>query len=238
VGENKRGTPGGKAFGRRPAEADLAEQAGGEAADPKRLVARGYDQIALRYAAWHVAGNPAMRFVRDLDGRLRDGADVLELGCGRGVPVTRELAKRHRVTGVDISAAQIELARHHVPEASFIHADYTDLDIAAGSIDAVVAIFTFTHVPREEHAELLTRIAEWLRDGGYLLATFGTGDDPGSVDPDWLGAPMFFSSFDADTNRGLVRDAGFRVEVEDVIEQDEDEHGRVAFLWVLARKPE
>jgi cyclopropane fatty-acyl-phospholipid synthase-like methyltransferase len=206
--------------------------------DPKRLVARGYDRIALRYAAWNAEGNPAMRFVRDLDRRLRAPAHVLELGCGRGVPVTRELAKRHRVTGVDISAAQIELARHHVPEASFIHADYTELEIAPGSFDAVVAILTLTHVPREEHRELLARIGDWLRDGAYLLATFGTADDPGTVEGDWLGAPMFFSSFDAETNRSLLRDAGLRLEVDELVQQDEDEHGLVTFLWVLAQKPE
>jgi predicted TPR repeat methyltransferase len=76
------------------------------ARDPKEIVARGYDAIALRYAEW--AGrvtSPALKWLRDLDGRLPDGSDVLELGCGRGVPGTRELARRHRVTGVDISAA-------------------------------------------------------------------------------------------------------------------------------------
>ena len=234
MGENTGGTPGGTPLGG-SAGTDLAV---GDLADPKRLVARGYDSIALRYAAWHVEGNPAMRFVRDLDRRLRAPADVLELGCGRGVPVTRELAKRHRVTGVDISAAQIELARHHVPEASFIHADYTELEIAPRSFDAVVAILTLTHVPREEHPELLARICNWLRDGAYLLATFGAADDPGTFERDWLGAPMFFSSFDADTNRGLLRDAGLRLEVDELVQQHEDEHGLVTFLWVLARKPE
>jgi cyclopropane fatty-acyl-phospholipid synthase-like methyltransferase len=205
-------------------------------ADPKALVARGYDQIALRYAAWKVEGNPAMRFVRDLDARLPDGADVLELGCGRGVPVGRELAKRHRLTGADISAAQIELARHHVPEASFIHADYTELDVAASSFDAVVAILTLTHIPREEHADLLARIAGWLRDEGFLLCSLGVGDAPGAVEEDWLGAPMFFSHYDADTNRRLVREAGFAVVVDEIVEMHEEGHGEARFLWILAQK--
>jgi len=122
-----------------------ARSAETDTADPKALVARGYDQMALRYASWKVEGNPAMRFVRELDSRLRAGSDVIELGCGRGVPVARELAKRHRVTGVDISAAQIELARHHVPEASFVHADALELEVAPGMLDAVVAL----EVPRE-----------------------------------------------------------------------------------------
>jgi SAM-dependent methyltransferase len=206
--------------------------------DPKQLVARGYDQMALRYAASKVEGNPAMRFVRDLDSRLRADSDVLELGCGRGVPVTRELAKRHRVTGVDISAAQIELARHHVPEASFIHADYTQLEVAPRSVDAVVAILTLTHVPREEHAELLARIAGWLRGSGFLLCSLGVGEAPDLIEADWLGVPMFFSHYDAETNRRLVGDAGLQLVHDEVVAMHEEGHGEARFLWVLAEKAE
>lgn len=204
--------------------------------DPKALVARGYDQMALRYASWKVEGNPAMRFVRELDSRLRAGSDVVELGCGRGVPVARELAKRHRVTGVDISAAQVELARHHVPEASFIHADYTELDVAPRSADAVVAILTLNHVPRDEHAELLARVAAWLREGGFLLCSFGVDDGPDSIEDDWLGVPMFFSHFDAATNRRLVTDAGLELVLDEIVAMDEEGHGETRFLWVLAEK--
>ena len=107
---------------------------------------------------------------------------------------TRELARRHRVTGVDISAVQIELARHHVPEASFVHADATELEIAPVSFDAVVALFVFGHVPIEEQAGLIARIGFWLRDGGYFLGTFGAGDPGEEITVDWLGAPMFFAS--------------------------------------------
>jgi hypothetical protein len=48
---------------------------------------------------------------------------------------------------------------------------------------------------------------------------------------------MFFSAFDADTNRRLLRDAGFRLELDEVVTMREPE-GEVAFLWVLARTPE
>src|SRR5713101_5743751 len=146
------------------------------AGEPKEIVARGYDAIALRYAEW--AGkvdSPVMGWVRDLDAKLEDGADVLELGCGRGVPATRELARRHRVTGVDISAVQIELARHHVPEASFIQGDATELEVAPASVDAVVALFVFGHVPVLEQPGLIARIGLWLRYGGFVLGTMGAG---------------------------------------------------------------
>src|SRR2546425_13297042 len=68
----------------------VGEMAGRAVArEPKEIVARGYDAIALRYAEW--AGqvdSPVMEWVRDLDGRLDPGSDVVELGCRPGPPAT------------------------------------------------------------------------------------------------------------------------------------------------------
>ena len=206
------------------------------AREPKEIVARGYDAIALRYAEW--AGridSPVMEWVRDLDARLDEGADVLELGCGRGVPATRELARRHRVTGVDISAVQIELARHHVPEASFVHADAMEIEVAPASFDAVAALFVFGHVPIEEQTDLIARIGLWLRDGGFFLGTFPGGDAGEEVDADWLGAPMFFASRGGEAYVPLLRDAGLEPVRDEVVVHHEPGHGDVSFRWILAR---
>jgi SAM-dependent methyltransferase len=206
--------------------------------DPKQIVRSGYDRIAQRISEWEVPGVPRRRLVTQLLDLLpASGADVLELGCGEGLPVARMLAERHSYTGVDISAVQVERARRNVPAARFVEADYTRLELPPESFDAVVAILTITHVPREEHAGLLRAIFGWLRPGGYFLASFGVGDEPGDVDGDWLGAPMFFSHFDAETNRALLRDAGFELLVDEVVAQDEGEHGIARFLWVLAQTP-
>ncbi|WP_437999917.1 class I SAM-dependent methyltransferase [Sorangium sp. So ce185] len=206
--------------------------------DPKRIVADGYDTIAPRYLAWSGL-QPSPQRMRYL-GRLLDlvppGASVLELGCGAGVPVSRALAARCRLTGVDISAAQIALARQHVPTATFVQADMTALDVAPATFDAVTAFYAITHVPRDQHAELLARIAAWLRPGGLLLATMGASDSPDTVEADWLGAPMFFSHFDAETNRALVRQAGLDLLDAEVVDEHED-GVTVPFLWVVARKP-
>jgi SAM-dependent methyltransferase len=204
--------------------------------DPKEIVARGYDAIALRYAEW--AGrvdSPTLEWLRDLDARLPDGSDVLELGCGRGVPATRELARRHRVTGVDISAVQIELARHHVPDASFVHADAGELDIAASSLDAIVGLFFFGHVPRDEQGGLIQRVCLWLRPGGHLLATFGAGEAGEDVEPDWLGVPMYFASLGRDAYVRLLHEEGLEPIRNEVIVQHEPGHGDISFRWVLAR---
>jgi SAM-dependent methyltransferase len=216
----------------------VAEAAGrATAREPKEIVARGYDAVALQYAEW--AGrvdSPALAWIRDLDEKLADGSNVLELGCGRGVPATRELARRHSVTGVDISAVQIELARHHVPEAGFVHGDVMELEIAPRSLDAVVSLYLFGHLPSDDQRSLIVRIGEWLRDDGAFLGTFPTGDPGETVDPDWLGTPMFFASLGAGGYVPLLHEACLRPVRDEVVVQDEGQHGHVSFRWILARK--
>jgi SAM-dependent methyltransferase len=203
----------------------------------KRTVAAGYDRISEQYLEWvaRIKGDPSDRMLVELARRLPGRARVLDLGCGSGIPSTRMLAQRFEVVGVDISEAQIGLARQNVPEATFIHGDFAEIELPEASFDGVAALYSISHVPREEHARLFARIARWLVPGGLFLATLGATDSPQWVG-EWLGVPMFFSSHDADTNRALLRAAGFTLELDEIVEMREPE-GSVAFLWVIARKP-
>nr|BFE98446.1 hypothetical protein GCM10020241_01220 [Streptoalloteichus tenebrarius] len=77
------------------------------------------------------------------------------------------------------------------------------------------------------------RIAEWLRPEGLFLASLGCrGSD--SVEADWLGVPMYFSSHDASTNRELLQNAGFTLLVDELVTMHEPE-GPATFHWVMAR---
>src|SRR5262245_34972256 len=85
--------------------------------DPRQLVAAGYDAMASRFDEWQkqIVGSPRMRYLDKLLPLLPPHPDLLELGCGAGVESTRVLAQRGRLTGVDISEAQLTLARQRVP---------------------------------------------------------------------------------------------------------------------------
>lgn len=206
--------------------------------DPKAIVARGYDAIAERYLAWAMGVRVAERggYLRIMHNSLPDGAAVLELGCGAGIPITQCLAERFTVTGVDLSIRQIELARRNVPTATFLHGDMTEMDFAPASFDGVCAFYAIMHVPREEHAAMLGRIGTWLRPNGLFVASFSHSGSAGEIEADWLGAPMYFSGYDAETNRRLVTDAGLAIEIAQA--ETDDEFGKPAtFFWIVARKP-
>lgn len=204
----------------------------------KTLVARGYDVVSERYLEWS-SGSPVR--LRQLDKLLallpREGARVLELGCGAGVPATRKLAERHRVTAVDVSGEQILRAGSLVPTAEFICADMMSIAFSPESFDAVVAFYSITHLPRSEHRELLERIVGWLKPGGWFVASFGSHDSPDVVIDDWLGAANFFSHFDAATNKAIVVEAGLELVESEILAQDEAGDSDVEFLWVFARRP-
>jgi SAM-dependent methyltransferase len=159
---------------------------------------------------------------------------VLELGCGSGIPDTRELAARFRVTGVDISPEQIRRARAAVPEAEFVVADITTMSLPAGSYDAVVSFYVFNHIPRELLPGVLAAINSWLTFGGLLLTAFGTTDNPGWTG-DFLGAPTFFSSYPPAVNSRFLEEAGFELLLDEVVTFVEPD-GPATFQWVLARR--
>jgi SAM-dependent methyltransferase len=211
---------------------------------PQDIVRDGYDAMSDRYADWQteVADDPRDRWTQRLLSLLPERPDILEIGCGAGIEPTPTFARIGRLTGIDISRAQIDRARQAVPAAELIHGDATTATFPVSSFDAVVALYTLTHVPAADLSALLARVQTWLRPAGLVLATLGSGASHEGVVEDWLGVRMFFSGFDEETNERLVREAGLEVvqsQVE-VIHEPESELGTgaatAAFHWILARK--
>ncbi|MCA1571369.1 MAG: class I SAM-dependent methyltransferase [Chloroflexi bacterium] len=205
--------------------------------DRKKIVESGYNALASRFAVWASEGGTTDardRVLAEFIRRTPPGARVLDLGCGSGIPSTRELSKSFDVTGVDASIAQVRLARRNVPTATFMHADFSEAEFPEASFSGVCALYSISHVPRQQHAELFAKVWTWLRPGGLFVAVLGATDSPDWIG-EWLGVPMFFSSYDAATNRALLRDAGFHLVLDEVLDTVEPE-GPVPFLWVISQK--
>ena len=207
------------------------------ASEPSEIVRAGYDEAAARYRALEhdSARWPRAEWIGELTKSLRPGAAILDLGCAAGIPVAAELARRYRVTGVDISPEHIRQAGRNVPDAEFVCSDALTVTFPAGHFDAIISLYTFDHIPRDEHRGLLERLRHWLRPGGLLLLSIEDQDEPGTV-AEWLGVDMFFSMFGADATRQLVRDAGFDIEKTALGIQTEGETD-ISYTWILARKP-
>jgi SAM-dependent methyltransferase len=180
----------------------------------RELVRRGYDAVSLAYrsddgeaassSAEDISGYAG--WVSELVGLLPATATVVDLGCGAGVPATRELAGHGlRVLGVDFSAVQLARARRLVPAASLVRADMTALWLRPASVDAVVSFYALIHVPLTDQQALFPRIRDWLRPGGYFLAITGAQRLTGTER--YLGTEMFWDQADTGTYLRWLRAA-------------------------------
>ena len=204
------------------------------ASDKQRIVATGYDNVADAYLERFGVSTVRQKWLgRLIDALPATGGRVLDLGCGAGVPVARDLASLgHIVVGVDGSPQQVVRARQNVPQATFVEADMCTVTFDAGSFHAVGAFYSITHVPTVQQGPLLIRIASWLKPGGTLVASFGTGI-AGEWTGEWLGTTMFFGHVGETETLRLLTDAGVLIRHSSVEKQDNEE---AAFMWVEAVK--
>jgi len=105
---------------------------------------------------------------------LPHGARVLDLACGHGRHSVALASRGFDVTGLDLSAYHIELARAAAAEAgvsaTFLCDDMRNLPVAP-PFDAVINFFTaFGYLESdEEDASVISRVAEALSPGGRFL---------------------------------------------------------------------
>lgn len=204
--------------------------------DPKALIRQAYAVASEAYrgdAYQLAAASGYAHWLRRFEPRIAVGSRLLELGCGNGIPVARELAKRHRVTGVDISDTQIARARVLVPGAEFVCADMTQVQFEANSFDAVTAFFSIINVPLEEQPHLIRNIAGWLKPGGHCLAIVGKIKGTW-VEQAWRGVKgisMYYSHAGLSQTRASFAAAGLEI----IEEGTEPANGDPGFAVLVAR---
>lgn len=198
----------------------------------QRLVAAGYDDLADTYLEHFGFSTVRQKWVGHLIESLpANGGRILDLGCGAGIPVARDLAALgHSVVGVDGSEQQIVRARRNVPTATFIEQDMCEVELSAASFDAVGAFYSMTHLPPAQQGLLISKIARWLKPGGMFVASFGAGA-AGEWTGDWLGTTMFFGHSGREATLQSLADAGLSVRHSIVERQDNED---AAFLWIVA----
>jgi 2-polyprenyl-3-methyl-5-hydroxy-6-metoxy-1,4-benzoquinol methylase len=197
---------------------------------PGDAVRSGYNALSRHYRGDDDTPQEYQHWLADLQGHIPRRSRILDIGCGCGVPVARQLADAgHHVTGVDISDVQIERARQLVPSGTFIRADITATDFPQDSFDAVICLYALIHMPLDDQPRVLLDIARWLRPGGWLLATTGQDAWTGTED-NWLGGPatMWWSHTDAATYRSWIRQAGLEITSQQFVPEGDSGH---AVFW-------
>ena len=203
--------------------------------EQKKIVKQGYDNLSYAYRADDTPDDYGdyAAWIEMLADSIPEGAGVLDIGCGCGLPATKLLAKRYRVTGIDVSKVQIARAQRLVPEARFICGDIVEQVFPPESFAAIVSFYAIIHMPLEDHPALFRQIAYWLKPSGCFLATVGhsawTGEDDAYLGV--KGGRMCWSHADERTNLHWIQEAGLQVYRQQFVPEGESGH-----TLVLARK--
>ncbi len=203
-----------------------------EASEFRNAVREGYDDLAAAYAEGRSHDSPGVELVEAFAADLPAGSRILDAGCGAGEPVAARLADDHEVVCLDASREQLRLAAESGVDAALCQGDLAALPFRDACFDAVVALYSVIHVPRDQHAAVFEGFHRVLGPGGRALVVSGTEAWEGE-NPDWLdeGTAMRWSFHGPETTRRLLRDAGFGIEAETTVD---DELGG-AFLWYRIR---
>jgi thiopurine S-methyltransferase len=139
-------------------------------------------------------------------------------GCGLGADVAFLAAAGFTVTGFDVSATAVDVARQRYPDLDLQQADLFALAPSwAGAFDLVVDIYTVQALPRSVRAATIAALRGLVAPGGTLMAVqaeLGPQDDP-DEGPPW---PLTRAELDSFADDGLepvaveVRDGYWRGE--------------------------
>ena len=200
--------------------------------------AEAFDAIGERYEEAFPNKEGQENCVRRLLDSLPQGAHVLDLGSGTGLPTALQLVNAGaRVTGFEISERMLELARENVPGAEFRQADIMDLDPVETSYDAIVAFFSLLCLPKDRIAQALGRVRASLAPGGLLCLSMVESDLDDEPIP-FLGSAIRVSGYPRDELREVVTNAGLVIEDERVVTfepKDPDARPEVQLFYTCRR---
>ncbi|SEP48017.1 class I SAM-dependent methyltransferase [Amycolatopsis saalfeldensis] len=198
-----------------------------------------YDTVAAGYTEQlrgALAGLPYMRAMLALfAGLVPDDGPVADVGCGPGLVTADLRALGVNAFGIDLSPAMIDIARREHPGVRFEVGSMTELPLADASVSGLFAWWSLIHVPDEAVPTALAHFHRALRPGGPLMVGFHVGDVTTLKTQGYGGHPMnvhIHRRRPAQVS-AFLRDAGFAIESEVVLNPDDPVPGALVF----ARRP-
>lgn len=149
------------------------------------------------------------RWLDKFCGLLPAGAKVLDIGCGSGLPIGRELARRgFAVTGVDAAPEMLALFRRNLPGQAALLADMRQLALGR-RYAGLLAWDSFFHLSPRDQRTTFARFQAHAAPKAALMFTSGPAE--GDAIGQFAGEPLYHGSLSPAEYRSLLAGAGFRV---------------------------
>lgn len=137
-----------------------------------------YDKIAEKYTEIFFKDFSDKTELNLFLSYLPHGAKILDVGCGPGNITQYFLQKGFDCEGIDLSQGMIKMAKKRVPEGNFKVADLRKLDYPENSFDALIAAYSFMHIPQQDTRKTLKGFKRILKPRGifFLIVKEGKGE--------------------------------------------------------------
>jgi 2-polyprenyl-3-methyl-5-hydroxy-6-metoxy-1,4-benzoquinol methylase len=135
--------------------------------------AKFYDNFNTESARSPINERIIYLYSRILKLGISSDSECLEIGCGPG-KLTFLLSvkiKEGSIEAFDISPKSIELARKKVshPKVNFSVSNILEYVPRSKTFDMIFLFDVLEHIPEENHPEIFTKIASWMKDQSLLL---------------------------------------------------------------------
>lgn len=182
----------------------------------------GWERAAEEYhRLWGPLSIQAVARLLDVAG-VSAGRKVLDVATGAGYAAAAAAASGAKVTGLDFSRAQVELARREHPAVTFDEGDMETLPYPDKSYDAVVMNFGLLHSLRPD--KVAAEALRVLKPGGRFAYTvwaapeasvgfrivLGAIEKYGTMNVSLPPAQPYFRFSDKQESHALLSRAGFR----------------------------
>ena len=142
-------------------------------------------------------------------GTLPAGAEILDIGCGSGLPIARELVRRgFVVTGLDGAPEMLNQFRRNLPGQSAVLGDMRALALRR-RFAGLLAWDSFFHLSPSDQRGMFARFRAHAAPGAALMFTSGT--EEGSAIGELGGEPLYHGSLGPAEYRALLDTNGFDV---------------------------
>ncbi|WP_343674523.1 class I SAM-dependent methyltransferase [Chitinophaga sp.] len=130
----------------------------------------GYDSIAALYSQQRGATGSAT--VRAWAQSFAEGAVILDLGCGTGIPVTKILLEAGlQVYAVDASAKMVAAFQDNFPDVPVECESVEQSQFFNRTYDGIISIGVMFLLPETSQRSAIAKMAAALHPGGKLLFT-------------------------------------------------------------------
>ena len=181
---------------------------------------KAYNTLAKSYAQQWV-DNPDIQLADQFLSMLKNGAKILDVGCGPGHYSSYFLDQGCFVEAIDTSIAMLQIVKNRDSRIQTRLLDMSSLDYRENEFDGLWVCASLPHIPKESVLDVLMGFRRVLNDNGCLLVNAIIGNLDHRIETseemgtDYGEPGRFFQWYPSVIAfKTILEQAGFKVQIE------------------------